>query len=151
MKYDIGFLGSETDSWRKNLLNELDKNFKLLRATFGRFKLGEESARALSRCRIVLSIKDAYRSQNRGIEHRLFSFGNVRPIAVHYNSDYDVIGKPDVDFIPYENESSLIEKVKYYLEHQEELEEIGDNLKGKLKKYTLSVFAKRVYDDFLNL
>lgn len=151
MEYDIGFLGSEVDCWRKNLLNEVERNFKMLRSTFGRFQLGEESARALSRCRIVLSIKDSYKPQNKGIEHRLFSFGNIRPIAVHYNSDYDVIGKPDVDFIPYENDSSLIEKVKYYLEHQDELEKIGINLKRKLKKYTLPIFVRQVYNDFLNL
>ena len=144
-EYDVGFLGSEIESWRINLLDAVDKKFKLLR---GSTDFGVPSAKLLSKCKLVLSIQD-YHEKNAGIEYRTFTFGNIRPILVHYNYDYRHIGKPHKHYIPYSNESDLIKWIEYYLKNGKKREKIGENLKIELKKrHTYGHRAKQVYKAF---
>lgn len=144
-KYDIGFLGSEIEATRINLLNKIDEKYNLLR---GSMSLGTESAKALSACKLVLSIQD-WDWHNAGIERRIFTFGNVRPILIRDNKDYRYIGEPYIDYIPYKSDEECLHQINYYLEHSEEAEKIGNNLKEKLKSHTFADRAKTIHNTYL--
>lgn len=144
--YDIGFLGSEMESHRQEFLNELQKNFRLLR---GATDLGKKSAEALSQCKLVISIQD-YHNQGFGVERRIFTFGNVRPILIHYNDDYLAIGKPFEHYIPYGSREEAIILIQKYLKEESERERIGENLKRVLlEKHQADHRAKLIYDTYL--
>lgn len=148
-KYDIGFLGSEVEAYRINLLNRLQNEFKLLRGQA--LGLGVPSAVLLSQCKLVLSIDD-YHERKAGIEYRLFSHGNVRPILMHFNPDLLHIGFPHIHYIHYDGENELIEIAKYYLNHMDEAEEIGANMQKKLKEHhTYKNRAKQIFEVFQSL
>jgi len=146
--YDVGFLGSEVEAWRINLLDELEKHFKLLR---GATEIGVPSAKLLSKCRLVLSVQD-YHEKKVGIEYRLFTFGNVRPILVHFNLDYKHVGEPYVHYIPYSNKDDIIGQIDYYLKRKKKRETVGENLKKRLAQHhTYEKRAKKVYDVFCKI
>jgi hypothetical protein len=143
--YDVGFLGSVVEGTRVDLLNKIDSEFKLLKGSKG---LGEESARALSQCQLVLSIQD-WNWHNAGIERRLFTFGNIRPILVRDNEDYRIIGQSGVDYIPYVNDDDCLKQLHKYLDPNVDIEIIGNNLKEILKHHTFRDRAKTVYEAYL--
>jgi hypothetical protein len=148
-KYDVGFLGSEAVGERVNLLNEVAKNFTLLRGAAE--NLGGPSAKLLSQCKLVLSVEDYY-NQGAGIEHRIWTFGNVRPILMRWNPDLNVIGAKNRLFISYGSVEGLITQIKYYLEHMDEAEAIGKNLQQEFQDHhTYQHRAKQVYDAFRSI
>lgn len=143
--WDVGFLGSEIEATRVNLLNKIGEEFNLLR---GGIDLGEKSARALSQCSIVLSIQD-WHHHGAGLERRIFTFGNVRPILVRYNRDYDYVGERYHDYIPYGSDEDCLKQIKIALQNMDITEEIGKNMKETLKKHTWDDRAKTVYNTYL--
>lgn len=146
-EYDIGFLGSEIEMDRIFFLDQLDREFKLLRGAAS--GLGKPSAELLSKCKLVLSIEDYY-DRFAGIEHRLWTFGNVRPILVRWNPDYDIVGKDKEHYIGYTNEGDAIDKIHYYLEHMNEAEKIFKNLKAEFDaKHQWKHRAEQVYKVFM--
>ena len=151
-EYDVGFLGNEygVAAHRIDFLAGLEKHFKVLRGAAA--SLGEESAKLLSKCKLVISIQD-YHDQGFGIERRIYTFGNVRPIMVHYNDDYNAVGKPFTHYIPYGSLEEAIELIKEYtgdIDKVTKREEIGQNLKDKLKsEHTVEHRAKQIYDTYL--
>ncbi len=146
-EYDVGFLGSEREASRINMLNELEKHCKLLR---GSTTLGEETSKLLSKARLVLSIED-YFDREIGIEHRFFTFGNIRPILMFHTLDFERVGfKEGVHYIGYHGTPDLLLKVDYYLVHMDEAEQIGKNLQTLFaEKHTYHDRAKKVYDAYL--
>ena len=147
-EYDVVFLGSEIEASRINFLNELGKHCKLLR---GQTTLGEESSKLLSKGRLVLSIED-YKDREMGIEHRFFTFGNVRPILMFNTRDFQMAGfKEGEHYIGYEYVEDCIKKIDYYLKHMEEAEQIGRNLQKLFtEKHTYHDKAKAVYEAYLS-
>lgn len=143
-KYDVGFLGSEVEAYRIDFLNELEEKFSLIR---GATNLGQESAYKLSQAQLTLSIED-WHHHNAGIEHRFWTFGNVRPILVHKTPDYELAGFEDsVHYLGYENPEDCIRKIEQWLNHANLTEAIGDNLKWELQtKHTYRHRAEEVYN-----
>jgi hypothetical protein len=146
-EYDIGFLGSEIEASRIDFLNKLSEHFKLLR---GSTELGARSSELLSKCKLVLSIEDYY-EREMGIEHRFFTFGNIRPILMFNTRDFKKMGfKEGEHYIGYSNVESCIDKVNYYLKHMEKAEQIGQNLQKLFaEKHTYHDRAKKVYETYL--
>ncbi len=147
-EYDVGFLGSEREASRINMLNELEKHCKLLR---GSTTLGEETSKLLSKCRLVLSIED-YFDREIGIEHRFFTFGNIRPILMFHTIDFERVGfKEGVHYIGYrDGADGCLPKIDYYLKHMDEAEQIGKNLQELfVKEHTYHHRAKKIYEEYL--
>lgn len=145
MVYDVGFLGSEVVAWRINLLNELQKDFSVLRGQTG---LGIPSSTLLSQCKMVLSIDD-YHEKKAGVEQRTFTFGNIRPILVPYNPDYELVGRPFYHYLPYQNVEELKKRISYYLMHAYDRESIGRNMLRRLAlAHTYAKRAKQVFNAY---
>lgn len=146
-KYDVGFLGRQLVRERLKVLELLDPHFKMLN---GSIELGKPSAKLLSQCKLLLIIDD-YNEMGMNmnwIDRRIFTFGNIRPLLIPFNIDYLLIGTPEVDYITYTNHDELIEKARYYLNHMDKAEKIGQNLQVKLKEHSYHARAKEIYDKF---
>jgi len=145
--FEVGFLGSEIEGTRIDLLNRIAERFSLLR---GHTDLGERSARALSRCKIVLSIQD-WNWHGAGIERRFFTFGNIRPILIHNTPDFALAGfQEDVHYLGYNSPDECLEKIAEYLRVPGTLEMVGNQLKRKLRaEHMFSNRAKTVYDAYI--
>jgi len=148
--YDIGFLGSEVVDYRINFLNEIERTFKLFRGAVPT-GLGVPSARMLSKCRLVMSVEDYY-EQDKGIEHRFWTFGNVRPILMYDSRDLSKNFREGVHYIGYRSNEEFMEKAKYYLANMHEADEIGDNLIREFReKHTFFHRAEKIYDEYKKL
>ena len=143
--YDVVFLGSEIEGYRIDLLNRIDEQFNLRRGSAD--GLGGPSAQELSKGKLVLSIEDYY-SQAAGIEHRFWTFGNVRPILMQRNYDFQDAGFIEGEhFIGYDGIEECLEKIDYYLGHMDEAEKMHKNLREEFKKnHTYGHRAKEVYE-----
>jgi hypothetical protein len=58
--------------------------------------------------------------------------------------------RPFVDYIPYENEHDLLDKVKYYTEHEKERQEIANRGYEKaIQRYNPFSFWNKIFNDYL--
>jgi len=98
-----------------------------------------------------MSVEDYY-EQDKGIEHRFWTFGNVRPILMYDSRDLSKNFKEGVHYIGYRSNKEFMEKAKYYLANMHEADEIGDNLIREFREnHTFFNRAKEVYDEYKKL
>jgi hypothetical protein len=128
--YDVSFLGREEleiYQYRRDILDALDKEFKICRGTRPR---GEPSSRIISQGRLTVQV-----SGWDNLEERFFQNGAIRPMLVDYLEEIDLVADRDKDYISYTSLDECLEKVRYYLKHMDEAEVIGNNLIEKIKKF----------------
>lgn len=71
-----------------------------------------------------------------GIPLRAFEImGSGGFLLTNYQEDFLEYFEPGVDFVYYESQEDLMEKVEYYLKHEEERRQIAQNGYKKVKKY----------------
>jgi len=110
-KYDIGFIGNDTYPRRRKLLEVLDKNFKLLRATS---KPGEEYSRLLNQCKLTFNC-----SMQQDVNMRFFeAVASGRMLITDFMEEQLIFGNPKVHYDVYNNDAQLVDKVRYYLDHE---------------------------------
>ena len=118
IKYDIGFLGNDTYPIRQDLLNKLNRRYKLLRSTS---EPGEPYSRLLSQCRFLFN-----RSMNNDMNMRVFEALSVGRLfftdKVEGMDDLFVDGE---DYICFKDWDDLRELIDYYLSKPKEAEGIA--------------------------
>ena len=120
IKYDIGFLGNDTYPIRQDLLNKLNRRYKLLRSTS---EPGEPYSRLLSQCRFLFN-----RSMDDDLNMRFFEALSVGRLlfsdVVRGVNDLFVDGE---DYVNYKDWDDLKVSIDYYLSRPKEAEKIAEH------------------------
>ena len=154
-KYDVGFIGHmQQDNPNFNGMSRvqaLDRLFK----EFPNFFYGnrdqgfpgknmfEDAAKRFSESRIVFNI-----SIGDDINMRLFeTLGTGSFLLTNYLPTLGEFFEDGVDFVTYNSYDDMIEKAKYYLEHEEEREKIAEaGYKKAIEKHTYEARIKTIAD-----
>jgi len=119
LEYDVGFLGNDTYPRRRQLLEDIGANFKLLRATS---KPGEEYSRFLSRCRMTFNC-----SMDNDLNMRVFECISIgRLLLTDKVEGMDDLLCDGNHYVSFKGWSGLDEKIGYFLAHEKEREKIAD-------------------------
>ena len=116
--YDIGFIGNDTYPYRRKLLEMLEANFRVLRTTS---KPGEPYSRLLNQCKLTFNCAMRYDVNMRFFE----AIASGRMLLTDCLPEQNAFAKDGEHYVSYNCEEGLFEKVKYYLEHTKEREEIA--------------------------
>lgn len=111
--YDIGLLGNDTYPYRKMLLEMLEKEFKVLR---GQADPGEPYSRKLNQCKMLFNC-----SMDKDVNMRFYeAISCGRLLLTDHLEAQDDIAIEGVHYVAFKDQYDLIEKVRYYLEHEGE-------------------------------
>lgn len=118
IKYDIGLVGNDTYPERRQLLEKLKQRFNVF---VGQTEPGEPYARQLSQFSMVFN-----KSMNKDINMRVFeALSCGRFLLTDMVPDQNVLITDKIDYISYDDEIDLLDKVWYYLNHEQEREQIA--------------------------
>jgi len=116
--FDIGFIGNDTYPWRRQLLEALEKKFRVLRTTS---KPGEEFSRLLNRCKLTFNC-----AMHDDVNMRFFeAIASGRMLLTDYLPEQDQFATAGKHYVAYRDENELIEKVSHYLRNDAEREKIA--------------------------
>lgn len=124
-----------------------DSNFTIPNVkNHGRTDYYEEMPMIFKQSRINLNI--TLRSIKSGVPLRAFEImGSGGFLLSNFQADFFDLFAPGEDFIYYENEKDLLRKINYYLEHENEREEIAENGHRKVMlKHTYQHRVKEMLD-----
>lgn len=162
-KYDVLFIG-QPRSGRGELMSYLaDKGvsikvfgngwdkYKNLEPYCGGFLDQKSLIDVLNQTKIVLTICTAFKQNEWKIKGRLFEWLGCKIFQITNHDprlkEFFEIGK---EIITYKDEKDLVEKINYYLEHDDEREEIAENAyKSAKERYDNDKLIKG-FSDFIN-
>ena len=118
LEYDVGFLGNDTYPRRRDLLDRIGENFKLLRSTSAP---GEEYSRKLSRCKILFNC-----SMDNDLNMRFFEALSIgRMLLTDKVDGIDDIAEDCIHYRSFVGWDDLEIKIKYYLKEEKIREKIA--------------------------
>lgn len=119
-EFDIVMIGSMTNIYteRMRLINSLRQRFTVLEETRDP---GHEYAKALSRGKLIFN--RSLGEQN--IPMRFFEGMAIGTLLHNDTGNLDEFATPHVHFIPYKDERDMLIQAEYYLNHDDEREEIA--------------------------
>jgi len=118
LKYDVGFLGNDTYPRRRDLLDRIGQNYKLLRGTS---QPGEPYSRLLSRCRLLFNC-----SMDNDVNMRVFEAISIgRLLLTDKVEGQDELFVDGEHYISFSDWPDLDGKIKMYLENETEREKIA--------------------------
>ena len=129
-KYDVVFVGNALGSEREKCLNEIKKHFP---NNFIGKKFFNEMAEIFSQGRIVFN-----RSVKNDVNMRVFEALSTGSLLLTNNLDENGQGElfeEGKHLVNYNDKSDLIDKIKYYLEHEEEREKLAETGMNYVHKY----------------
>lgn len=135
IEYDIGFLGNDNYPYRRYLLEEMSKKYKVLWSTA---KPREEYARKLSQCKLLFNC-----AMDNDVNMRFFEAISMGKLLLtdHVNGQNKLFNDGK-EYVTYGDWSDLDKKIEYYLSHPIEAEKIGQAGRAHLVK-------EHTYDDRL--
>lgn len=148
---DVGFAGSIEDRPdRKNGLELLKQNGINVYQAGGQRETKlpiREYAQILMRSKIVVNF-NGYEQRTGVINGRIFEATLCGALLLEpARSGARDVFEPMVEYVPYENEQDLLEKVKYYLAHDDERNAIAARGRDRAKRcYTGEQFWNTVFD-----
>ncbi|MCX9014279.1 MAG: glycosyltransferase [Candidatus Methanoperedens sp.] len=106
----------------------------------------DEYVQICMRVKIMINFsRSAHEFQLKGRIFEGMSYGAM--LLEEDNPEIRRFFEPMVDYVPFTNEADLVEKAKYYLEHEAERAKIASNGHRKVKeKYNISIWFKTVFD-----
>lgn len=154
-KYDVVFIGRPFGRRKKTIEHLIDNGvnvtvfgkgwgkYKKIMPYYGGFLTQEDLIKVLNQSKIILNISTTTYNDEWQIKGRLFEWLGCKIFQITNHdprlSEFFEIGK---EIVTYNNLDELVEKINYYLEHNEERDEISENA------YRL---AKEKYDYDKNL
>jgi hypothetical protein len=142
IKYDIGFIGNDTYPERRELLELMERKYKVLRTTT---PPGLPYSEALSSCALTFN-----RSMDKDINMRFFeSIATGRLLLTDYLPQQDKYATNHAHYEAYTDWKDLDEKVSYYLANESEREQIGKDGAEHIKTYhTYKHRLEKILQDF---
>ena len=120
IEFDVGFLGNDTYPRRRDLLEKIGSNYKLLRSTA---KPGEEYSRMLSRCKILFNC-----SMDNDMNMRFFEAMSIgRMLLSDKVEGQDDLFKDGEHYVSFTDWPDLNKKIKKYLKNGKKREAIAKN------------------------
>ena len=127
--YDIGFLGNDTYPHRRQLLETLKQNFKVLWDTS---KPGELYSRKLNQCKMLFNCH-----MNHDVNMRFFeAISSGRLLLTDYLIEQDEFAESGKHYSAFYGADDLVQKVKYYLKHTKKREYIAYKGMKHVQKYS---------------
>jgi hypothetical protein len=116
--YDLGFVGNVKLGERARRLGLIQKHF---RCFVGNNLFMEKANEAMNRCKIIFNTSD-----HREINMRVFEALATGKLLVTDRVDYlDELFKDGKHLVTYSDEEEMVEKISYYLKHENERREIA--------------------------
>lgn len=126
--FDVGFIGYVKLGERQRRIDLLKRNFRCL-VRHGLFM--EDANAGMNACRIVFNTSD-----HREINMRVFEALATGRLLVTDKVDYlDELFVDGEDLVTYSGEDDLMDKIRYYLEHEEERLRIAANGLAKVREH----------------
>jgi hypothetical protein len=119
-EFDLVMIGSMTNIYeeRKNLVNKLRQRFTVLEETA---EPGEDYSRKMSRGKLIFN--RSLGEQN--IPMRFFEGMAIGTLLHNDTGNLEEFATPHTHFIPYRDERDMLMQAEYYLNHDDEREEIA--------------------------
>jgi len=118
LEYDVGFLGNDTYPRRRELLDKIGENFKLLRSTSAP---GEEYSRKLSRCKILFNC-----SMDNDLNMRVFESISIGRLLLTDKVDgIDDLLTDGEHYVSYYDWEDLEKQISHYLNPESSREKIA--------------------------
>ena len=130
--YDVGFLGNNTYTRRKTLLNQIAKKYKLLESTAAP---GEEYSKVLSQCKILFNC-----SMDNDMNMRVFESMSIgRPLVTDVVDGMTDLFKENTHYLAYKDWPKLEKNIELLLAKPMLREAIGNTAAAYIR-------AKHTYD-----
>jgi len=142
IEYDVGFIGNDTYPERRELLDRLERKYKVLRTTS---EPGLPYSEKLAKCTLLFN-----RSLDNDVNMRFFEAMSCEKLLLtDYLPQQEYIATDGVDYVAYKDWEDLDKKVEYYLEHPVERTRIAINARNNiLKSHTYLHRILQVLNDF---
>lgn len=138
-EFDLVMIGRKDNvySKRNDLVEKLKEHFTVY---YEQAPFGHEYARAMSRGKLILNTTLG----EKNIPIRFFEGMAIGCLLENYNDNLDSIAIEGIHYIGYTNKN-IIDKIKYYLSHEDERDKIATNArKHALKYHTYQHRAKEI-------
>jgi len=120
-KWDWGFIGRGTPH-RERFLGPAKRDYNGLHIAHGIY--GEDFVRMVNECRIGINL---HMDQNISLEPRMQMMMACRTMVMSEPPSYRGIFRPGVHYVEFTHPQEFLEKLAYYLDHEDEREEIALN------------------------
>jgi len=150
-KYDVAFIGSFSKE-RAKAIEAIERGEGIHVAAFGKgwdngYIAPDKLVETINQCRIILNFGFAGNGTNQ-IKGRIFEYGACGAFMLsEYHKDYGAYFSSD-ELVMFRDYEDMIANIRYYLQHEDEREEIADNMRRRIvKEYSLdseldSIFGK---------
>ena len=142
IKYDIGFVGNDTYPERRQLLEFMERKYKVLRTNT---EPGLPYSQALSSCKLTFN-----RSMDKDVNMRFFeAIATGRLLLTDYLPQQDKYATNHAHYESYDGWYDLEKKIDYYLSHDEERIRIGRDGAQHIKtNHTYEKRLVKILEDF---